>query len=353
MAEKIIFISNFVGNGGAGRVMSLIANYFAGQHIDVTICSFLDAQEKYQLNHKIKIILIKPETRLLFLKKILRILMLRKVFKKNPGAVIISFEYFVNMQTILAALFLKNKVIISERNDPKQQDKRILMKKARDILYHLADVLVCQTYEAKNYFSKQIRKKAIVIPNPISADLPGRYQGIRKKEIVSFCRLEPQKNIKMTIDAFYILQKEYPDYKLIIYGDGSEREKLIHYVSQLNLTDKVQIYGFTFHIHNLVNDCSMFVSSSDYEGLSNSMLEAMGMGLPVIVTDCPCGGARMFIRSYENGILIPIGDTIALYQAMKYIIQNPDKAEKISEEAIKIKEKLAADKIYRNWRRIL
>ena len=68
----------------------------------------------------------------------------------------------------------------------------------------------------------------------------------------------------------------------------------------------------------------MFVSSSDFEGISNSMLEALGMGLPVVVTDCPVGGARMVIKSGENGILVPVGDTQAMYEAMRSVLKDPD-----------------------------
>lgn len=353
MIRKVIFVSNLVGNGGAGRVMSLIANYFSENDIDVTICSFSDTHETYQMNKNIKHILIKPINKISALQKVKRILLIRKVFKNNPDASIISFEYFVNMQTILAAFFLKNKVIISERNDPSQLNKRWHMKIARDILYRFAEKLVCQTPDAKNYFYKNIRKNIIVIPNPILANLPERYTGNRKKEIVNFCRLEPQKNLKMMIDAFRFLQEEYPDYILSIYGDGSERERLIDYINEIHLSEKVKIHEFTFDIHSRIFNCSMFASSSSYEGISNSMLEALGMGLPSVVTDCPCGGARMFIKSYENGILVPVGDTQAFYQAMKYIIENPDEAEKMSKKATEIKEILAANKIFLKWMEVL
>jgi glycosyltransferase involved in cell wall biosynthesis len=356
MVKKVIFVSNFVGNGGAGRVMSLIANYFSENHINVTICSFSDDYDTYPINKNINNILMKPKYKrnnIAALKKIKRILLLRKVFRNNPGATIISFEYFVNMQTIIAAFLLKNRVIISERNDPSQLNKRKHMKIARDILYLFADLLVCQTKDAKHYFSKYIRKKTIIIPNPISSNLPERYTGIRKKEIVNFCRIEPQKNLSMMIDAFRLLQEEYPDYILSIYGDGSDRAKIFNYINKIHLSDKVKIHDFTFDIHSKIYNCSIFVSSSNYEGISNSMLEAMGMGLPSVVTDCPCGGARMFIKSYENGILVPVGDTKAFYLAMKYIIENPEEAEKMSEKATEIKEKLAPDKIYIKWMEVL
>jgi len=333
--------------------MSVIANYLSDNGIDVTICSFLDSRDTYEINQKIKTILIHPKNKITTFKKMERILLLRKVFKENQDASIISFEYFVNLQTLIAALFLKNRVIISERNDPKQLDKRKIMKIARDLLYRLTDVLVCQTPEARKYFTRAIREKAVVIPNPILPNLPEKYIGQRKKEIVNFCRLEPQKNLKMLIDAYHLLYKEHPDYTLTIYGDGSEKEKLINYIRKIGLYKKIKIHGFTSDIHKKINQCAMFASSSNYEGISNSMLEALGMGLPSVVTDCPCGGARMFIKSYENGILVPVGNTHSLYAGMRYLIENPIEAEKISENAVKMAKASAADKINLEWLRLL
>ena len=97
----------------------------------------------------------------------------------------------------------------------------------------------------------------------------------------------------------------------------------------------------------------MFVSSSDHEGLSNSMLEAMAIGLPTVCTDCPCGGARMVIEDRENGILTPVGDKDALYRAMCEVIDNDVLRNKISENALRVKESYSLDKILGEWKSII
>ncbi len=353
MDGKVIFISNMIGNGGAGRVMNLLANYLVTCKYDVTICSYSGFDEAYKMSNEIKKVSIETKCKNQVIQKIQRIFYLRKIFKGNPETPIIAFEYFINMQTILASLFLKNKVIISERNNPGELDSRMHMKIFRDILYRFADVLVCQTPDAQNYFSSHIKKKSIVIPNPLIEKLPERYTGIRKKVIVNFCRLEPQKNLKMLLDACDLLFKEYEEYSLSIYGNGSEKERLLQYLEEKGISDKVKIYDFTLNIHEKIRNCSIYASSSDYEGISNSMLEALGMGLPTVVTDCPCGGAKMYITSYENGILVPVGDATAMYKAMKYIIDHPEKSEYMSENAIKIKKMLNAENIYSRWMKLL
>ena len=89
----------------------------------------------------------------------------------------------------------------------------------------------------------------------------------------------------------------------------------------------------------------MYVLSSDYEGISNSMLEAMALGLPVIATDCPIGGSRMYIRDGENGFLVPVGDAEALARAMGRLADEPALGEKFGREAVKLREGLTTAKI--------
>lgn len=352
-SNHILFISNEVANGGSGRVISVLANSFISKGYRVSIYSYNNRYEAYPMNTLVNQKFFKIRYKQKWINKLDRIRQLRKAFKENPGATIISFEYFVNMQTIIAGLGLKNKIIVSERNDPAQQDDRKIIKYMRSLLYCFADGLVCQVPDAKDYFPKAVQKKTVVIANPIVEGLPEPSRGERRKEIVNFGRLEKQKNLLLLIDAFALLQKEYPEYKLSLYGDGREKNRIETYVDQKHLRNCISLYGSTPDIHKKILDCAIFVSSSDYEGLSNSMLEAMALGLPCIVTDCPCGGARMMITSYKNGILVPVGDVKAIYEAMKYLIEDPDIAAAISQNAARVRFDLAAGKIITEWEQVI
>ena len=92
-------------------------------------------------------------------------------------------------------------------------------------------------------------------------------------------------------------------------------------------------------------DSAMFVLSSDYEGISNSMIEALSMGVPVISTDCPVGGSRAYIEDGVSGLLTPVGDAQALAAAMLRIAENPDFARSLSANGAGIKEKYSLEKI--------
>ena len=188
---------------------------------------------------------------------------------------------------------------------------------------------------------------------PIKENLPERFTGQRKHEIVNFCRLNKQKNIPLLIDAFELLKREYPNYKLRIYGRGEEKDYLISYIKEKELESSVFFEDFATDIHERIVDAAMFAFTSDYEGLSNSMIEAMAIGLPCVCTDCAGGGARMMIQDHVNGILVPVGDVHAVYKGMKEIIEHPELAEKLSKEASKVREQLSINKIADQWEEII
>ena len=349
--KRIMFVCNRLGGGGAERVITILANEFTNKGYESRFCIFRGIDNAYEISPLITIIQLFEKNEVA--SKIQKIKRLRHEIKAYRPDVIISFEYFVNMETIIAEYGLNSKVIISERNDPKRVGGKFPKSIIRNILYHFCDVLVCQTSDAKNYFPKKVQRKSTIILNPIMPNLPKRFTGIRKKEIVTFCRIEAQKNLKMMIDAFVLLNKEYPEYTLSIYGDGSKKQELIEYVKSIGYIGKVNFYGFANNIHSKIVDKAMFVSSSDYEGISNSMIEALGIGLPSVLTDCPCGGARMIIKHNENGVLVPVRDTKGLYKGMKRIIEDNEFSIKLSKNAEKIKDELNEKKICEEWIKII
>lgn len=353
-SKEVLFVSNFLGDGGAARVISVLAEELANKGYEVTICSYpFRNREEYHHAQNVKYVKFEMQHQKGILYKIERITKLRKEIKKHKGATVISFEYFMNMQTVVAMIGLHNRLIISERNDPARVGGKTPTKQMRNFLYGFADCLVCQTQDALEYFPKKIQEKSMVIMNPIKANLPEPWQGKRKKQIVNFCRLEKQKNLPLLIDAFEEFYQKHPDYTLVIYGDGKERENLTKYIETKNLEKAVTLHPAVQDIHDRIKDAMMFVSSSDYEGLSNSMIEAMAIGLPTICTDCPCGGARMVIQNNENGVLVPVKNKENLMNAMNIIAENPDFANKIENYAQSIREKLSTEEIGREWSSII
>ncbi len=346
---KILFAINQLGGGGAERVLTLLANQMVQNH-EVYIVSFTPGMTKYHINQNIHVneLTLRKKTAIHVARAI------REEVKAVKPDCLISFEYHMNMKALLGTVGIKNlRKIISERNDPSQKGGKFGQKQVRELLYRFSDVLVCQTPNAMNYFSKAIRCKTVIIPNPISGNLPEVWHGKRDKRIVNFCRLEKQKNIPLLIDAFSIFRRNHKEYQLDIYGDGTEREYIQTYIESRNLRTSVTLHPASPEIHKLVSNAMMYVSSSDYEGISNSMLEALALGIPTICTDCPCGGARMFIRDGENGFLVRVGDSNELAQKMSDLAENAKLRNVFSQNSIKIREDISSDKIVGKWMDIL
>jgi len=343
--KDVIFVSNALANGGAARVLCLLANRFVEDGYEVGVIAFNPYTGEFPLNQSVS--REYGPTGAGPLGKARRIRWIREVAQRNPNARLIAFEYFVNMLTLIACTGLPNTVVVSERNDPARVGNGFPTGFLRSLLYRKANALVCQTDEAAAYFSHKIAKQVIL--NPIKPDLPKVGLIKRRPTVVTFCRLERQKNLQMLIDAFAEFHRQHPEYTLEIYGDGRERSNLIAQVRLLGIEECVSISPARHDIHEIVKDCAMFALPSDYEGLSNSMIEAMALGLPTICTECPCGGAAMIIDHGRNGILVPVGDQDALAAAMDQIASDNGFAQALSHNAAKIREQLSLEVVARKW----
>lgn len=348
---KINFIITDLSSGGAERVVSLLANYFSKKGHCVKIILVQDDVVDYAIEKNIEIVYLERKHRFP-LSVIERVLAIRKA--TNHAEIVISFLWHINIYTILATRFRKQKVIISDRSDPVNElnDVTALHRLLRNLCYGMADKIVFQTNDARAHYKDTIQKKGIIIPNPLTPSLPywkGSEQG--KKVVITTGRLSEQKNYPMAIQAFSCFYKTHPDYSYIIYGEGPLRSELEKLIEEQGMKEKITLAGFSNHVFEALSESSIFILASNYEGISNSMLEALAIGIPSVVTDCPAGGARMFIRDRENGILVPTNDADALLKGMTEIADNPIYAKKMSENSQKIREQLEPDVICQHWAR--
>ena len=282
---------------------------------------------------------------------------LRHFLRDNRGATTVAFLNYSIFLSLVSACPDTN-VVISDRGDPRMifpnpTNAAFIRKK-----YGRANHMVFQSPDARKWYVENIGIDGPVIFNPVKGDLPEPYSGERKKRIVNFCRICRQKNPFLLLDAFEKFHDGHPDYELWLYGDEEPTEKeyvqdFLKAVSGSKCSSAIHIMPAISNIHETIRDCAMFVSSSDYEGMSNSMLEAMALGLPTVCTDCPAGGARAIIEDGVNGLLTPVGDADALYKAMKEIAENPALAKKLSENGVKIRETQNTERIIKKWTEIV
>ena len=280
---------------------------------------------------------------------------LRSYLKQNPDMTVIVFLQPSIPMVLLAVQDLPNKVIISERADPNRLMKKRYGKPFIEKYYTRADAAVFQTEDAKSVYPEAISKKGTVIFNPLKDNLPQPYRGERNKNITTFCRISNQKNLPLLVGAFSKVYSQHPDYTLRIIGDAPNEEgrEVLQAIDQqldkLNLKESVKLEPFMKNVHEaVIKDC-MYVNSSDYEGISNAMLEAMAIGMPVVCTDCPIGGAKATITDGENGLLVPIQNAEELANAMNRMIEEAGLADKLSQKASKLRDEISLDSITDKW----
>ena len=153
--------------------------------------------------------------------------------------------------------------------------------------------------------------------------------------------------------------QKHPDYQLRIIGDtfNSEGESVFEEIKafiRLNRLENAVIFeAFMDNVHQAIIKDAMYINSSDYEGISNAMLEAMAIGMPVVCTDCPIGGAKATISDGENGLLVPGRDAKKLAEAVDRVIEDKDLSNKLSANASKIRDLLSLDSITDQWMKLI
>ena len=283
----------------------------------------------------------------------------RDYLKQNPDMTVIVFLQPSIPAVLLAAQDLHNKVIISERADPNRLMKKRYGRLFIEKYYTRADVAVFQTEDAKSVYPEAVSKNGTVIFNPLKDNLPQPYHGERNKSITTFSRISNQKNLPLLVEAFSQVHSKHPEYTLRIIGDAPNEEgravlqAIDKQLDKLNLKESVKLEPFMKNVHEAIIKDAMYVNSSDYEGISNAMLEAMAIGMPVVCTNCPIGGAKATITDGENGLLVPIQNSEALANAMNRVIEEDGLADKLSQNASKLRESLSLEAITDLWEKQL
>ena len=350
--KDIIFVTISMGGGGTERVISLLANHYASEGKKVAILMIASDDVQYDINPAIEVISLSQATDGSLSKRIKRIGSMRKYFSKNKSNKIIAMGTVAAIFTLLSTIGLKRDIVISERNDPNRLNHKPIsnkMKMVRNLLYRRANMIAVQTKDVIDALPENLHNRCKVIPNPLSDSLPAaNIDGVRNKTVISAGRLTEQKNHKLLIDAFHEFSNNN-DYTLNIYGKGELESELKNYVDSLNMSDRIHIMGFCDNLYEKLLSEGIYVSSSNWEGISNSLLEALALGIPTIATDCPVGGSRMFINNMENGILIPVDDKQSLIDSLQQIASNNSLAKKLSVNASKIRDTLSVEKIAKLW----
>jgi len=218
------------------------------------------------------------------------------------------------------------------------------------LLYRRPDVIVAVSHGVADSLVKRLgiaRENIKVVYNPVVDE------GIQEKStedvdhswflpgappvILGVGRLIKQKDFRTLIEAFSLLRKRR-QVRLMILGEGGEREALHQLIEQLDLSNDVQMPGFVANPFKYMRRAKMFVLSSVFEGLGNVLIEAMACGTPVISTDCPSGPAEI-LQGGRWGRLVDVGDVSGMAQAITAVLEQeqcPDVAKRAADFGVKV-----------------
>lgn len=351
---NITFFITSLGGGGAERVLSDLANNMVQRGCSVDIVVLRGDQKQYELVSDVRIIYLQPEyyksqkTRFYRLAEISKVRSFLKGLHKDD--LLVSFLELPMAYSLVFRNRFKSKLIICERSNPARYSKAY--QRLFRYLSKRADGCACQTKFVANWYSNFVGDRCLikVIPNALSDSL--NQVELKKNlitKIVTAGRLVPVKNHNLLLDAFAVVHKSFPNSELVIYGEGPLRQVLENKAMSMGLGECVLFPGFAQNIVGCIKDASVFVLSSDYEGMPNALAEAMAIGLPCVSTDYDGGGVHDLIENNVNGYIVPCNDCDSMSSAIISILKDKEIAERIGDNARLIKDRLNHEFICQQW----
>lgn len=359
---KLTLVISSLSAGGAERVMSIMANYWAKKGWTITLLTFDDGTTSpfYELDDRVRhkaLGVARVSTNIWqgLSGNLKRVLTLRRQIRNSDPDAVISFLDRTNVVVLLATRGMNVPVLVSERSNPLLFAPSKSWQTLQRWVYPHADAVIMQTERAATHFSYLPQGQVRIISNPVmTPDLQKRSSSLRLPEhtIVSMGRFTEEKRFDLLIRAFASLSRSYPQWHLAILGDGPLHPELERLTNELGVSDRVLLPGRIKHPHALLSQAAIFVLSSRFEGFPNALCEAMACGLAVISTDCP-SGPREIIREGIDGLLVPNEDVDALADAMSRLMANEDQRKKLSARAPEVIERFGLDQVMGMWEKVI
>ena len=366
-----IFIESLSEMGGAERAALLIAKYLNDSGFDLNIIVIDDGNSFYEAPKGCKIIglnLNKKSNNYFegLINNIKRISIIKSSISDLKLESLISFTTKPNVLAIISCIGTPTKCIINQQSPSLISMKYLTQSKVRTLIwvllskifYRYADNLVC----VSKYISDSINwvndndKKIIYNPLPNTSFESGLEPEIKLpkgyKYIVGMGRIIKQKGFDLLINSFSLIEKNNPELRLVIIGDGSQLNNLKDYSHSLGLADKIIFHSSITNPFSVLIQCHIFVLPSRWEAFGNVIIEAMSLGLPTVCFDIH-GGPQEIIQNRVNGILIEYCNIEEMANTLNDLIINKKLYKDISSKSLLVKDQFSVDKIGVKWEKLL
>ena len=292
-----------------------------------------------------------------------------KLLKKEKPDAVVSFMWYANLVTILAKFLsgVKCGIVVSERTSIIPYEGwfvRFMRSLTIRFFYPKATKIIVNSRSMSLILSKMSNisaSKIAIINNPIDIrninhmsieDVIHPWYQEKIPIIITIGRLSFEKGFSYLLRALHIVAADGISCRLVILGEGVEKQKLKRWVMKLGIDDKAIFLGFQKNPYKYLAHSTVFVLSSLYEGFPNVLLEALALGVPAIATRCPTGPEEI-ITNEVNGILVPPADERALADAIKRLLLDEDLRKRLGEAGKRRAEDFSIDKIIKQYEDVI
>lgn len=357
-----MIVIHSLSGGGAERVTADLAAYWVQRGYKVTVVTQKDnADDAYELSPQVRRVVLGTAGASGggvsgVLANLKRIWKLRRLMRRERPTVVLGMMTTSSILALLAARGLPCAVIATEHTHPPSQELPNMWLRLRRWAYPQAERVVALTQGTADWIEEHVPgSRLAVIPNavrwPLSETGPTLQPAPRhgRRRLLAVGRLHPHKGFDLLITAFGQLADYFPEWDLVILGEGDDREALQQQIDDAGLADRISMPGRAGNVGQWYRESDLYVLSSRVEGLSNTLLEAMASGLAPVAFDCETG-PREIVRHGIDGVLVtPAEDAEALAAHLSDLMAHPEKRQSYARRAADVLDRFSTARVMALW----